>query len=145
MSKTKKFLLLCLWLLILSFVYWGFGNTEYTMFITYAYFAVCLILSVLFVLVNGGFEPYPKPKESPISLKPVPKHIHPVKAKDRYRTAEKPAPPRVSHEIPEPTRPNPLKIPEKHRYVVSQWVMILLLPFYVIFLLDWVLLHFNLL
>ena len=54
MSSKKKILILLPLFIVLAGIYWGVGGTPLTLPVTYTYYALCLILSVLYVLVSGG-------------------------------------------------------------------------------------------
>ena len=57
LNKTHKLIILILTTAILAAIYWGFGNTAFTMPITVVYFVLCLILTVAYILVNRGIKP----------------------------------------------------------------------------------------
>ena len=68
---------------------------------------------------------------------------HPIKKRDKYRrfTVKKDEEEKAV-DISEEKSPNPLKIPEEKRAKVCQWLLLFVIPFYLIFLLDWVYLRF---
>lgn len=147
-TKKKRLLVLVVWTAFLSLIYWGFGNTEFTLPITYTYFGLCLVLSVLYVLVNGGIKPImdsERKKEESTRKKYLADKAksHPIKPKDKYRrfTVKKNENEQASdkEEIP---RPNPLGLPEEKRALLGNVLLVTLIPFYLIFLLDWILLNF---
>ncbi len=146
-TKKERFLVLIVWTAFLSLVYWGFGNTSLTMFITYSYSGLCLVFSVLYVLVSGGLRPVftdseTKEKRKRTAESPKRANLHPVKRKDRYRRFRmKKEEVKKDEKAPSPLPPNIFKIPEEKRAFVSQVLLVLTAPFYLIFLLDWILLY----
>lgn len=145
-SKKKRLLALVIWFLFLALVYWGFGNTALTMPITYAYYFLCLGLSVFYVLVCGGIRPLlaedqkREEKSRKQYLRDKAKE-HPIKRREKYRRfrIEKQEPKEIK-ELPPP--PNIFRIPEEKRALLSQVLLVATIPFYLIFLLDWVYLYF---
>ena len=147
-TKKARFLSLTVWTLFLSAVYWGFGNTEYTLPITYTYFAACMILTVSYFLVSGGLRPILEEEERREELsrkryladgKPHP--FHKVKRAKKFKKKKEEAPIPYKKE-PLPPAPNPLRIPEAKRPLISQILMVAGLPFYLIFMVDLILLKF---
>lgn len=149
---TKKLRLLTLvgWTLLLGLVYWGLGETEYTMAITYTYAALCLLFSVAYLLVSGGLQPIlaqdrvkeAKTREKYLADKGK---MHPIKRKDKYRrfrikSEEEKSLPKEA--VPDFCPPNPLKLPENVRQILSPLLLVLGVPFYLIFLGDWIYLQF---
>ncbi len=148
MSKRKRLGILVLVFILLGGIYWGLGNTPFTLPITYLYYAICLILSVLYVLAAGGIRPIlneDKKREERARekyLKDKGKE-HPIKKRDKYRrfTVKKDEEEKTV-DIRKEKSPNPLKIPEEKRAKVCQWLLLFVIPLYLIFLLDWVYLRF---
>ena len=148
MSKKCRLLILFALLALFGGVYWGFGNTEYTVPITYAYYALCIILSVLYILVAGGIRPIAeedrrREEKSRKQYLADKGKSHPIKRRDKYRRF------RIKAEeeekaVPEqlPPAPNPLGIPEEKRGKICTWILLIAIPLYVIFILDWIYLKF---
>ena len=121
MKKSVRFLALILWGGVLALLYWGLGNTPWTLPITYSYFVLCLLLSLAYVLVSGGIRPLMardranEEKARKMYLADKAKS-HPLKSKDKYRRFRiKPKEEAPKAEEPLPTPPNPLHIPEEKR------------------------------
>ena len=71
--------------------------------------------------------------------------MHPIKKRDKYRRFRiktEDSQPAVSE--PEETRPAPnlLGIPEEKRKLAGTWLLLCVIPFYLIFILDWIFLKF---
>lgn len=137
MTKKHRIMLFLSSLLILSAIYFGFSFTPLTMPITIAYFVLCLVLSVLYVLVNGGIQPMrssSEHKKDKNEAKP-----HAVKQRYRYRRFQS-----VAKKDGEPfeicDRPNPFKLSEEKRRYLAQTILLILVPIYLIFIADWILL-----
>ena len=150
MTKTKKILILLSLFVVLGGIYWGMGGTRFTLPVTYAYYAICLILSVLYVLAAGGLRPIAeedrrREEKSRKQYLADKGKLHPVKRRDKYRrfriTGEEETELPAAEEKREPT-PNLLGIPEEKRGAVCTWLLLFALPFYLIFLLDWIFLKF---
>ncbi len=148
-TKSKRLLALGGWFLILALIYWGFGNTPWTMPITYVYFGLCLVLSVAYVLVNGGITPIleeDRRREAATRKKYLADKgkLHPIKRKDKFRRFQVKAEREEVVEIKpksEPTpRPNPLRLAPEVQRLVSQILLVLVIPLYLIFMIDWILL-----
>ena len=148
MSKTKKLLILLAGFTVLGGVYWGVGGTRLTVPVTYIYYGVCLILSVLYVLVAGGLAPIAeedrrREEKSRKQYLADKGKSHPIKRRDKYRRfrmkTEAQADPLPAERAP---APNLLGIPEEKRGTVCTWLLLIVIPFYLIFLLDWVYLKF---
>ena len=146
MSKQKRLWILAGLFVLLGGVYWGLGNTPLTVPVTYLYYALCLVLSILYVLVSGGLSPIPTKKAEKTEIDGKEKEKpHPVKKKERYRKFSVKAEEIAKTEKKEdPPRPNVLKIPEEKRPLFCQILLLSVIPFYLIFLLDWFYLHFFL-
>ena len=150
MSKKTRLVLLLAITLVLSAVYWGFGNTAYTLPITISYFVLCLLLSVAYLLVNGGLRPLME-EDRKREARSREKYLadkakeHPVKPRDKYRRfrikSEKEE--KIEPERSSPA-PNPLGIPEEKRPLLSQILLVVTVPFYLIFMIDMILLKFFL-
>ena len=148
-TKKKRLIFLLVWFGFLALVYWGFGNTALTMPITVSYYTLTLVLTVTYVLVNGGILPILEEdakKEARVREKYLADKgkTHPIKRKDKYRRftvgkREKP----VTEETPI-LRPNPLRISEEKRRALTPILLVLLIPFYFILMIDWILLFFIL-
>lgn len=138
MKSKWKLLILVLTFVLLGGLYWGVGNTPLTVPVTYLYYALCLVLSVLYLLVSGGLSPIRPKKEE--KKKGEPALLHPVKKREKYRrfTVKKEEKPSV--EAPPP--PNPLNLSDKAREKWSTLLLLLTIPFYLIFLLDFLYLRF---
>ncbi|MBR5295068.1 MAG: hypothetical protein IKU24_00595 [Clostridia bacterium] len=148
MSKQKRLLFLVLFFILFGSVYWGVGNTFLTLPVTYFYYALCLILSVLYVLVAGGIRPIVE-KEREKEKASREKYLkdkgksHPIKRRDKYRRFKvKDSEENSNVNQKEVPRPNVLKIPEEKREKICQWILVFLIPLYLLFLLDWVYLRF---
>lgn len=150
LTKKARFFILLGWTFFLALIYWGLGETEYTMTVTYVYFSLCLLFSVGFLLVSGGLQPIldkDREKEEATRKKYLADkgRMHPIKRKDKYRRfrikseEEKNQP---KEEEPKLPPPNPLKIPEEVRIWLSPLMLVLAVPFYLIFLADWFYLQF---
>lgn len=143
MSKQKRLWILAGLFILLGGVYWGLGNTPLTVAVTYLYYALCLVLSILYVLVSGGIAPIPAREAEKKSCGEEKDMPHPVKKKDRYRRfTEKAEEKERSEEKEEKPRPNVLKIPEEKRPLYCRILLLTVIPFYLIFLLDWFYLRF---
>ncbi len=151
-TRKKRLLYLVLWMAFLSLVYWGLGDTELTMPITYTYFGLCLLLSLCYILVCGGIAPIldqdrereEKTRERYLQDKGK---MHPIKRRDKYRRFRILSPEEKKEkkvEVEPISKPNPLKIPEHLRPLISQILLLAVIPFYLIFLLDWIYLAFFL-
>lgn len=144
-TKKKRLLALLLWMAFLSLVYWGLGETDLFPVIMVSYALFSAVLSILYVLVNGGIRPIldedrrREEKTHEKYLKDKGK-LHPIKRRDRYRRfrKKKEGEETKKEERPLPPRPNPLKLPEEKRILLSQVLLVVVIPFYLIFLLDWV-------
>lgn len=147
-SKKTKLLVLVVWTALLAAVYWGFGNTELTLPITYTYFGLCLVLSVLYVLVCGGIKPLleadrKREEKSRKQYLADKGKLHPIKRRDRFRRfriQSKTEQEKSEEDLPPP--PNLLKIPEEIRPMISQILLLTVIPFYLIFMVDMILLKF---
>ncbi|MBQ4037433.1 MAG: hypothetical protein IJC84_04835 [Clostridia bacterium] len=144
-TKKKRLVALLLWFSFLGAVYWGFGGTALTMPITVGYFVLCLLLSVLYILVNGGITPILQ-EDAEREARTREKYLadkgkmHPIKRRDKYRRFTVGKRERVPVEKTPIFRPNLLHIPEEKRVPLSQILLVLLIPFYLIFILDWIIL-----
>lgn len=147
-SKKTKLLVLVVWTALLAAVYWGFGNTGLTLPITYTYFGLCLVLSVLYVLVCGGIKPLleadrKREEKSRKQYLADKGKLHPIKRRDRFRRfriQSKTEQEKSEEDLPPP--PNLLKIPEEIRPMISQILLLTVIPFYLIFMVDMILLKF---
>ncbi len=147
MSKKKRLLILVLLFILFGGIYWGVGNTPLTVPITYLYYALCLILSVLYVLAAGGIRPIldedkkreEKTREQYLKDKA---REHPIKKRDKYRRFTVKKEEEKTLDLPVEKTPNPLNIPEEKRARICQWLLLFAIPFYLIFLLDWIYLRF---
>lgn len=52
-KRLQTLFFLLVWFAFLAGIYWGFGETKYTIIITQLYFAACLILSAAYLVVSG--------------------------------------------------------------------------------------------
>lgn len=147
-TKEKRLLTLIGWTIVLALIYFPFQNTPLTMPITYTYFALCLILSVLYVLVTGGIAPIlqedrKREEKSRGQYLRDKGNRHPAKQKERYRRCSVKGETAVEKEpAPLPPRANPLKLSEEKQTLFSQILLVSALPFYFIFLIDWMYLFF---
>ncbi len=148
MSKGKRFFFLALFFVLFAGIYWGVGNTPLTVPVTYVYYALCLILSVFYVLVAGGLRPIleedrKREKNTREKYLKDKGKMHPVKRRDKYRrfTVKKEEGERKTEAASSPA-PNLLKIPEEMRGKICQRLLLVVIPLYIIFLLDWLYLHF---
>lgn len=143
-SPKKRFLVLVLNFVLMASVYWGFGNTPFTLYVTYFYYAACLILSVLYVAVAGGLKSPPLPKSTVKNKKKEKEKIyHPVKKREKYRAFRvKEQKENVQKKEERELGPNLLGIPEEKRPAICLSLILFVLPLYVIFLLDWFYLKF---
>jgi hypothetical protein len=150
LTKKKRVFILLGWMALLSAVYWGLGNTPLTLTVTYIYYVLCLLLSFAYLLVNGGIRPLleqdrekeEKTREKYLADKGK---MHPIKRRDKYRRFR--IQPQEEQEAkpdrePLPPPPNPLHIPEEKRPLLSQILLLAVIPFYLIFMIDIVLLKF---
>jgi len=143
LTKKQRLFYLALWMSVLSLIYWGLGNTSLAMPVVFSFGILCLLLSVLYVLVNGGIRPIVEDdhrREEKAHQKYLKDKgaLHPIKRRDKYRRFRvKTATDEPREEAPPPPRPNPLKIPEEKRVLFSQLLLVLVIPFYLIFFLDW--------
>ncbi|MBR2615694.1 MAG: hypothetical protein IKC69_03350 [Clostridia bacterium] len=143
-TKKKRLAALGLWMLFLSLLYWGLGETPVSPILMLAYALCCAALSVLYVLVNGGLRPIldeEKRKEESTREKYLRDKgkLHPIKRRDRYRRFRvKTEAPSEEPAAPLPPRPNPLKLSDENRILYSHVILVTVIPFYLIFLLDWV-------
>ena len=150
MSSKKKLLILSGLFIVLGGIYWGFSGTKWTLTVTYIYYALCLVLSVLYVLVSGGLnfiadEDKRREAKSRKQYLADKGKMHPIKKRDKYRRFRiktEDGQPAVSE--PEQTRPAPnlLGIPEEKRGMIGTWLLLCVIPFYLIFILDWIFLKF---
>ena len=62
MSQKVRTLVLILNFILFGAVYWGLGNTPFTIGVTYVYYALTLLLSVFYLLVAGGLKKPPLSK-----------------------------------------------------------------------------------
>lgn len=151
MTKTKKLLILLALFVVLGGIYWGAGRTSFTLPVTYVYYALCLILSVLYVFAAGGLRPIAeedrrREEKSRKQYLADKGKLHPIKRRDKYRRfriksedAEEADTPAQEERAP---TPNLLGIPEEKRGAVCTWLLLFAIPFYLIFLLDWIFLKF---
>lgn len=51
--RLQTLLFLLVWSAILAGIYWGLGETKYTLMITQLYFVACLLLSAAYLVVSG--------------------------------------------------------------------------------------------
>ena len=150
MSSKKKILLLLSFFIVLAGIYWGVGGTALTLPVTYTYYVLCLILSVLYVLVSGGMtfienEDRRREAKSRKQYLADKGKMHPIKKRDKYRRFRvKTEDGAISdHEQVENTpAPNLLNIPEEKRGIIGTWLLLCVIPFYLIFILDWIFLKF---
>ena len=148
-TKKKRFLALLAWTLVLAAVYWGLANTALAIPVMATYGILCSVLSVFYIIVNGGMRPIldedrrreARTREKYLKDKGT---MHPIKRKDKYRRfrIKKDEEEQKKQEAPLPPHPNPLKLPEEKRILLSQVLLIITIPFYLIFLLDWVIVTF---
>lgn len=150
MSSKKKILILLSLFIVLAGIYWGVGGTPLTLSVTYTYYALCLILSVLYVLVSGGMtfisnQDRRREEKSRKQYLADKGKMHPIKKRDKYRRfrvktedGQAPAP----EEKQNAPAPNLLNIPEEKRGIVGTWLLLCVIPFYLIFILDWIFLKF---
>lgn len=150
LTKKARFFILLVWTSVLAMIYWRLGETKYTMTVTYSYSALCFIFSVGYLLVSGGLQPIldkDREKEARTRKKYLADkgRLHPIKRKDKYRRfrikseEEKILPVKEEPDLPPP---NPLKLPEHLQQLLSPLLLVLAVPFYLIFLIDWFYLHF---
>ena len=144
-TKKKRLFSLIFVFALLSLIYWTLGNTSLAIPVVFTYGVLCLSLSVLYVLVNGGIQPIldddrKREKKSRDKYLADKGKLHPIKRKDKYRRFRvKGNGEMVEKKAEEPTqpRPNPLKLSEEKRVLYSQILLVMVIPFYLIFLLDW--------
>ncbi|MBE6713219.1 MAG: hypothetical protein E7580_06845 [Ruminococcaceae bacterium] len=150
MSKQKKLLILLGLFVVLGGIYWGLGSIVMNMTILYIYYALCMILSVLYILVAGGIRPIvdedrrreEKSRKQYLADKGK---LHPIKRRDKYRRfrVKGEGEEKISEEQREKEpAPNLLNIPEEKRPMLCTWLLLCVLPFYLILLIDWVFLKF---
>jgi len=150
LTKKARFFILLGWTAVLALIYWGLGETKYTMAVTYVYAILCFLISVGYLLVSGGLQPIldkDREKEAATREKYLADKgkLHPIKRKDKYRRfrikteEEKSLPKKEEPKLPPP---NPLKLPEPVQQLLSPLLLALAVPFYLIFLVDWFYLHF---
>ncbi len=146
MKSKTKLLVLGITLVLLASLYWGFANTPYWEVISYIYYILCFLLSLTFVLVSGGLSPVPLSENKKEKKKRVKEtKAHPVKSREKYRILRKEQEKAKQTALEEKEKlpsPNLLRIPEEKRPFISQLLMCLALPFYLIFLTDWLILFF---
>lgn len=150
MSSKKKILILAGIFVVLAGIYWGVSGTRLTLPVTYIYYALCLILSVLYVLVSGGLnfiasEDKRREAKSRKQYLADKGKMHPIKKRDKYRRFRvKTEDEQVTSPEPEKSEPAPnlLNIPEEKRGIVGTWLLLFAIPFYLIFILDWIFLKF---
>ena len=76
MSRIKQLIFLVLWTILAGGVYWGFGETPYTLTVTLIYCILCVMFFLFYVFVNGGVNPVWKkpsdgvPNANPLRLPP---------------------------------------------------------------------------
>lgn len=148
LTKTQRLIALFVSFVFFAALYWGLGNTPYTVLIAKIYFFLCLILSVAYVLINGGITPIldqDREKEERVRKKYLADKgkLHPIKRREKYRRFH------IKNEEDEPTpepvireNPNPLKIPDSIRRPLVQILLVLVIPLYVIFMIDYFVLFF---
>lgn len=143
-TKKKRFVALGLWMLFLSLIYWGLGETELAPVILLSYAILCAFLSVFYVVLNGGIRPivdeeHRKEESTREKYLKDKGRLHPIKRRDRYRRfrVKKEGEEQPAEKEPLPPRPNPLKLPEEKRILLSRLTLITVIPFYLIFLIDW--------
>ena len=150
MSSKKKLLILSGLFIVLGGIYWGFGGTKLTLPVTYTYYALCLVLSVLYVLVSGGLnfiadEDKRREAKSRKQYLADKGKMHPIKKRDKYRRFRiktEDSQPAVSESEETRPAPNLLGIPEEKRKLAGTWLLLCVIPFYLIFILDWIFLKF---
>ena len=149
-SKKLRLLVLVGWTALLALIYFGLGNTEYTMTVTYVYYALCLLFSIAYLVISGGIRPIldqderneKKVREKYLADKGK---MHPITRRDKYRRfrvkseEEKNLPIEKEPDLPPP---NPLHLPESLRQILSPLLLILAVSFYLVFLADWFYLKF---
>ena len=145
-TKKKRLFALISVFSLLAAIYWTLGNTSLAVPVVFTYGVLCFILSLLYVLVNGGIRPIleedrrreAKSREQYLADKGK---LHPIKRKDkfkRFRVKGKEKMEKKEEKVSVQPRPNPLKLSEEKRILYSQILLVTALPFYLIFLLDWV-------
>lgn len=149
MSAQKKLLTLLGLFVVLGGVYWGVGGTKLTLPVTYIYYGLCLVLSVLYVLAAGGFRPIAdedrrREEKSRKQYLADKGKLHPIKRREKYRRFRVKTDEEVIPEPQEerPPAPNLLNLPEEKRGAICTWLLLCAIPFYLIFLLDWIFLKF---
>lgn len=128
--------------LIFGGVYWGLGNTPYTIGVTYVYYALCLVLSVAYVLVAGGLKSPPVEEKKKEKKKKEKKVYHPVKQREKFRSFKRVEGEKKEEKSQRGLGPNILGLPEEKRPAICYYLMVFALPLYFIFLLDWFYLKF---
>lgn len=150
MSNRNKLLILLALFGIFGGIYWGVGSLVMNMIIPKIYYVLCIVVSVFYVFVAGGIRPIAdedrrREEKSRKQYLADKGKMHPIKRKDKYRRF------RIKGEgeesLPQPQKekapaPNILHIPEKIRPKLCTWLLLLAVPLYVIFLLDWIFLKF---
>lgn len=141
MSQKIRTLVLILNFILFGAVYWGLGNTRFTIGVTYVYYALTLILSVLYLLVAGGLRKPPLPKGKEREKRETKRDYHPVKRREKYKSF------RIKEEKKEEKNeeglgPNFLKLPEEKRPLICHILLTFIIPLYGIFLFDWFYLKF---
>ncbi len=142
-TKKRRLIVLLLWTGFLSLIYFSLGYTEFYLPVMTSYAIFCFVLSVLYVLVNGGLRPI-LDEDRKREAKSRKQYLldkgksHPIKRKDKYRRFRIVEEEKEKEEPKEklPT-PNPLHIREELRPLISQILLVTVLPFYLIFLFDW--------
>ena len=150
MSNKSKFWILLALFGILGGIYWGVGSIVMSMVLPKIYYVLCMVLSVFYILVAGGIRPIidedrrreEKSRKQYLADKGK---LHPIKRKDKYRRFRVKGEGEKEEVVPQKEKapaPNLLNIPEKLRPGLCTWLLLFAIPFYLIFLLDWIILKF---
>lgn len=144
-TKKQRLIALLSWSALLGVIYWGFGATALTGPVTACFIVLCCILSVIYILVNGGITPMLQ-EDAQREARTREKYLadkgkmHPIKRREKYRRFTVGKSERAPLQEEPILRPNVLRIPEEKRVVLSQILLVLLIPFYLILIVDWIIL-----
>lgn len=138
----KTLVALLVWTAVLGGIYFGFGDTPYTVLLTGAYAVAAVILAVFFLLVNGGMRPLPSTEKLRAAKlererKEEKKSLHPPKHR-RSVPEEKEEP------DPYPPRPDLFHLGEEGQERAARILLILAAPFFLILVADWIYLRYFL-
>ncbi|MPN49398.1 hypothetical protein SDC9_197019 [bioreactor metagenome] len=146
-------LYLILWFVVVSAVYYTAVSLEF-IWIVPIYIGIVCVACVLFLLVNGGIGPIIKAehkKEDTAHKKYVLDKSHQrLSRRTKFRrfrlgsqVSDKTTQTEADIKTEAQERPNPLSLDDMHRELYSKIILIIGIPVFIVFLIDYMLILFN--